>query len=61
MVGTLGVCTGVTVVGTGCWVGGNMGIIGVNPRVFLVGIILPTLRVSKGPGKTVREGRNLLL
>lgn len=51
-VGTLGVCTGVTKVGTGCWVtGGDMGIIGANPRVLFVGIILPALQVSEKSGK----------
>lgn len=56
-VGTLGVCTGVTEVGIGCWVTeGDMGITGVNPRVLLVGIILPTPSVSKGHGK--QTGKN---
>jgi len=62
MVGTLGVCTGVIVVGICCWViGGGTEIIGANPRVFRVGITLPESQVSKGSGKTAREGRNLFL
>jgi len=54
-VGTFGVCTGVTEVGMCCWVtGGEVGIMGVNPRVLLVGIVLPASRVSEMTGKRTR-------
>ena len=60
-VGTLGVCIGVTEVGIGCWVTeGDMGIIGVSPRVLLVGITLPAALVRKGSRKQNGKGRNLL-
>ena len=61
-VGTLGVCTGVTKIGVDWWVTvGAMGIMGVKPRVLLVGITLPKSRVSEGLGKAAGdEGLNLL-
>ena len=54
-VGTFGVCTGVTEVGMYCWItGGEVGIMGVNPRVLLVGIVLPAFRVSEMTGNRTR-------